>query len=148
DALADLAAGDLRVPSPAGLPFDLVHHLLQHRHGDGPLLAGLHQTGQHLLPLEGLPAAVLLDDHERRLLPPLVGGNPAAAPLALAAAPDGRPFVGGPGVQHFAVAVVAVRAAHPGPSLRSLPLYTQRGAAGWALGARGARRGGRGCTGI
>src|SRR5690606_416087 len=123
NALADLPASDLGVPPLADLPLDVVHHLLQHRQWDRPLFAGLEEPVQKLLALKRLPAAILFNDHQRRLLPPLVGGEAASAALALAPAADGRAFVGSPRIQHLAVAMVAVRAAHPGPSFR-LPLYT------------------------
>jgi hypothetical protein len=56
---------------------------------DGTLLAGAEQAAEHLLAIEALAAAVLLDHHVGDLVDALVGGEAAIAALALAAAADG-----------------------------------------------------------
>src|SRR5208283_5430501 len=58
------------------------------RAGDGPLLAGVEQPAEHLLPLELLAPAVLLDDHVGNLVDALVGGKALVASIALAPPPD------------------------------------------------------------
>src|SRR5205807_1058775 len=62
--------------------------------GDGSLLAGELDAGDHLLPIEVLAAAVLLHHHGQDLLDPLVGGEAALAAEAFAPPPDHRALVG------------------------------------------------------
>ena len=53
---------------------------------------------QDFLAIVGLAPAVLLDDQREYLLDPLIGGEPALAAGALAAAADLPPVLGGPRV--------------------------------------------------
>ena len=55
---------------------------------DGALLAGAEQAAEHLLAVEALAAAVLLDHHVGNLVDALVGGEAAIAALALPPAAD------------------------------------------------------------
>src|SRR5690606_12438860 len=72
---------------------------------------------QHLLPGKSLPPPILLDDDEGAFLPPLVGGKPAAARLALPPAPHRGALIHRAGFEHLGVAPAAVRTSH-----RSIPL--------------------------
>src|ERR1022692_779366 len=73
--------GDLRL--------NLVHQFRQPPHAYRALLAGLQQPRQHLLAVELLPAAILLDDHIGHFVDALVGGEAPLATQAVPPPPDG-----------------------------------------------------------
>src|SRR5690349_14862427 len=64
---ADFAGAHLALGLLLQRGLDAVGDRLERGDAHRPLLAGLQQPGQQLLPLEALAAAVLLDDHVRDL---------------------------------------------------------------------------------
>ncbi len=81
---------------------------------DGPLLAGLLQTGLYFFPIELFPAAVLLDDKEWSFFDAFVGGEAFAAIQAFAAAAGKVTIPIGAGVHHLVFHVGAVGTFHKG----------------------------------
>ena len=106
-SVADLP---LRLVLKRGL--DPVGDRLERRHADRALLAGLQQAVHELLPVEPLPAAVLLHDHVRDFVNPLVAREPAAAVEALTPAPDDLALVALPRVHDLVAEVGAVGTLH------------------------------------
>ena len=84
----------------------------------GPLFARLEQSGDELLPLESLPAAVFLDDHVGNFVDPLVAGEPPAALEALAAPADGFAFLALARVHDLVAEMTAIGALHEPAPLR------------------------------
>src|SRR5690606_37343110 len=117
DPFADAAGRDLRLAPMAKLPLDGLRDVLQLLRGNGPLLTRLQQAGQHLLPGKSLPPPVFLNDDEGAFLPPLVGGEPAAAHLALPPAAHRGALIHRAGFEHLGVSTPAVRTSH-----RAIPL--------------------------
>jgi hypothetical protein len=80
--------------------------------GDRPLDAGQLDSALHLVTVERLSPAVILDDDKRRLLDVLLGGETATAFQAFATPADDPALVAGSRVDDFTVFVAAKRAAH------------------------------------
>src|SRR5262245_31003760 len=105
DALSDFLRRDLLLAQLDDLAFDPVDGLLYLLHGDRPLFASLLDAADDLFAVEGLAAAVLLDDQGQELLDALVGGETLAAGVALAAAADRLAVLGVAAVNDGAVSV-------------------------------------------
>src|SRR6185503_9103179 len=88
----------------------------ERRHADRTLLARLEQAGDQLLPLEALPAAVLLHHHVRDLVDPFVAREAAAALEAFTAAADHVALAALARVDDLVAEVAAERALHTGAS--------------------------------
>ena len=73
---------------------------------------------KHLLAVEFLAAAVLLDHHVGDFVDPLIGGEAALAAQALPAPADGVAFLALPRIHHFIFYMIAKRALHPQPPVR------------------------------
>jgi hypothetical protein len=93
-------------------PLDAVDDRLDLLRRDGPLLTGELDPGDHLLPIEGLAAAVLLHHHGEDLFDALVGGEAPFATEALTAAPDDGTLVGEARVDDLVLELGAERALH------------------------------------
>src|SRR5581483_415467 len=91
---------------------DAVGDAFERSDADGPLLAGLQQARDQLLPLEALARPVLLHDHVRDLVDPLVAGEALAAFEALAAAADDLAFLRLARVDNLVAEMRAVRTLH------------------------------------
>jgi hypothetical protein len=116
--LPDLLRRHLAVELAVERVLDLRRDLLERVDGDGPLLAGLHETEQDLAPLEGHPRPVLLHDPERRLLDLLVGRVAPLALEALASTTDDEAVPRGPRIDHPVPIGLAERAPHRPPPSR------------------------------
>jgi hypothetical protein len=93
---------------------DFVGGLLEFFPAYRPLLAGLSQTTEELLPVERLPAAVPFDDDNVGGFDGLVGRESVTTGETLPPPPDGGPFPRDPGINHLVLVFVAFRAAHKG----------------------------------
>src|SRR6266487_657256 len=102
----------LTVRGVADLRFDPVDHLRQLRHTHRALLTGLQETYQNLLPIEFLAPSVLLNDHVRDFVDPLIRGEPALASQAFPPAADGVAFLSLSGIHDFILQVIAKRTLH------------------------------------
>src|ERR687898_514333 len=89
---------------------DPVGHGLQGGDADRTFFACLEQSRKQFLPFEALAAAVLLHDHVRDLVDPLVTREAAATSEALAAPPDHLAFLAFPRVDDLVAEVGAVGA--------------------------------------
>ena len=93
-------------------------------HTNRPLLAGLEQAGDQLLPIESFPTAVLLDDHIRDLVHPFVRREPTAALQALPTPADDLALAALAGIHHLVAKVSAVRAFHrASPSAAAVAIF-------------------------
>ena len=110
--LADLVGRHLAVGALLDHGLDPVDDRLERLHRDRPLLAGLEQALHHLLAVEALAPAVLLDHEVRDLVDALVGGEALAAVEALAAAADDVAFLALARVDDLVLEVGAERALH------------------------------------
>ena len=110
--LADLVGRDLAVGALLHHGLDPLDDRLERLHRDRALLAGLQQALHHLLAVEALAAAVLLDDEVRDLVDALVGREALAAVEALAAAADHVAFLALARVDDLVLEVGAERALH------------------------------------
>jgi hypothetical protein len=72
---------------------DFLHRPVEAVHRDGALLAGLDQTPEKLLPVDGFPASILLHNPQFRALDLLVGGVAVGAVEAFATPPNRRPVL-------------------------------------------------------
>src|ERR1035437_4734921 len=86
--LADDRRVHFRASGGAQLGFDLIGRLLGGLFRQGSARQSLAESRHQLLAVELLAGAVALDHHQSRRLDPLVSGEPRAARLALAAAPN------------------------------------------------------------
>src|SRR5205807_10664844 len=78
----------------------------------GALLARLQQARNELLPLEALPAAVLLHHHVGDLVDPLVAGEALAAIETLAPAANHFAFLRLARIDDFVAEMAAIRTLH------------------------------------
>src|SRR5207249_7633079 len=108
--LADSISRELLLRTFLEQVFHFVDHGFETAHRDGPLLAGLHQSGEELVAVERLPAAVLLDDHVRDLINPLIGRESPGAGEAFPAAPRNAPPLPVAAVDDLALGAPANRA--------------------------------------
>src|SRR5207253_6860793 len=102
----------------------------------------LHQAAKEFLPIEVLPAAVLLHDIERHRLDPLVGREALGALQALPAPADRLAGIRVPGIDHLQVDVTTIWALHLRPVSQILcsSSKTRARSGKGALLARGYRR--------
>jgi len=112
DQFAQGPAGHFPVCQFHELGLDIPSGLLQPAQGDRPLLAGGHDAPKQFLPVEGLPAAVLLDDEDGDFLQPLVAGEAATALETLPPPADGIALPGFAGIHHLVLDVATEWAAH------------------------------------
>ncbi len=84
--LAHLAGRALPLRRIDDIRLGLIHNLLQLQRRNRPLLAGMQQPAQNLLPVELLAPSVFLHHHVRNLVDPLVRRKPLVAAFALAPA--------------------------------------------------------------
>src|SRR5260370_12254438 len=92
--------------------FDFVHNRFQLGRGHRTFFASLQKSLQNLLPLEALATPVLLDDHVRNFVDAFVGGETAAAFLALTSAANGVANATFPPIDNHVVNVRAKRTLH------------------------------------
>src|SRR4029434_4830981 len=92
--------------------FDLVGNAFKRSDADRPLLAGLEEARNQLLPLEAFARAVFLDHHVRDLVDPLVAGESATAVEAFAAAANHLALLALARVDDFIAQMCAERAFH------------------------------------
>src|SRR5574341_1768542 len=132
---AELLAGNFFFGALVELRLDLGDDVVHRLHPHRPLLAGLQDRAAELLAVEGLPAAVALDDVREHVLDVLVR---RVAPLtfqALAPAADELAVTPDPGVDDPILRVAAKRAFHrPGPPLTSSA--PDRAGSGWSAPGR------------
>src|SRR5205085_12453013 len=91
---------------------DLVGDVLERADRHRALLAGFQEAGHHLLPVEAVAAAVLLDDLVRDLVDTLVAREALGAGQALAPAADDLAFLALARVHDLVLEVRAERALH------------------------------------
>src|SRR5712671_4287418 len=110
--LADEARGHFLFAELLEPTLDAVDDRLDLLGGDGPLLAGKLDAGDHFVAIEVLAAAVLLHHHREDLLHPFVGGEAPLAAQAFAPPPDHRALVGETRVDDLVLQLGAERAFH------------------------------------
>src|SRR5688500_1748314 len=112
DDAPDLFCAHLLLGTLLERGLDPVGDTLDRTHADRPLLARFQQARNELLPLESLPAAILLDDHIGNLIDALVAGEPSAAAEALSPSPDDLAFLAFARVDDLVAQMAAEGALH------------------------------------
>src|ERR1035437_3608030 len=97
----------LPVRGVADLRFHPVDQFGEPRHAHRTLFAGLQQSAEHLLAVELLAPAILLDHHIRDFINSLIRGVAAGAFQALAAAANGIAFLAFAGVDYLIMQMIA-----------------------------------------
>ena len=94
------------------IDFGFVGDRFELGHGDGPLFAGLQQSGKNLLTIETLAPSVFLDHHVGDFIDALVTGESALASQAMPPPPNGLAFLAFPRIDHLVLKVAAKRTFH------------------------------------
>ena len=110
--LADLPGGDFLFEGVLEGGLDVGDGFFDGLDRDRTFLTGAQQAVEQLDAVETLAGAVFLDDDQRDGLDDLIRGEALAALRAFTATTDAFAFVGGAGIDNFAVFTTAVRAFH------------------------------------
>ena len=116
DHFSYLCSRYLSVSTIRELSLDRIHYLGEFGHRDWSLLAGFEEPGEHFLPVELFPTAVLLDDHIGNFIAPLISRETALAAQALAAAANSLSLLTLSGVNHAILFEAAEGTSHKGTS--------------------------------
>ena len=97
------------------MELDPVDNLLKDIDADGPLLARLLQAIKDFEPVEGLPAAVLLNHRRKSVLGPFARGKPLLAAQAFPPPPDRLLILSNAGIDHLTLRMAAKWTLHLSP---------------------------------
>src|SRR5947209_3768799 len=112
DVRANISRGNLFFGPFLQRALHAIGNRLESRDADRPFLAGLEQAGHELLPLEPFARPVLLHDHVRDFVNPLVAGEALRAVEAFTPSTNDFPFFALPRIDNLVAEVTTVWTLH------------------------------------